>query len=207
MLNYKSVLSSRDFLFTKCSLLVIITSIPSTFALKEDLFGPPFNNNVYFQSIFQTVTTMDTYVESQFGLIIRGLFIGLFGLILLLNTTSNLCVIRQPKNVGEHNLFVKFVNLCLLPSIYSLHYYEKIKGDDKKDDDKHDHDNCPLCLSHNYVHANLKTFGIKNEIKNVDNKPKDCLVCEKKHSVEKDCCPVCISHHFIHLQVEKKNGE
>ncbi|CAB4404971.1 unnamed protein product [Rhizophagus irregularis] len=164
---------------------------------------------------------IDIYVESQFGLIVRGLFIFLFGLILLLNTTSNLCVIRQPKKVEEHNLFVKFINICLLPSIYSLHWYEKIKGDDKKDDDKHDHDNCPLCLSHNYVHANLKTFGVKKEENGVNktfgvkkeengvNKTpkKDCLVCEKKHSVKKDCCPVCIGHHFIHIQVEKKNEE
>ncbi|CAB4391968.1 unnamed protein product [Rhizophagus irregularis] len=177
---------------------------------------------------------IDTYVESQFGLIIRGLFIFLFGLILLLNTTSNLCVIRQPKKVEEHNLFVKLINICLLPSIYSLHWYEEIKGDDKKDDDKHDHDNCPLCLSHNYVHANLNTFGVKKkkeenekeenekeenekkenekkEDENVVNKTqKDCSVCKIKHFAEEDCCPFCVGHHFIHsrnFKVEKKNEE
>ncbi len=66
MINYKSFLFLKGNLYTKCMFqyflpfFLVITSIPSTFALKVEIFGPPFADNPnypFFQSLYGLITS------------------------------------------------------------------------------------------------------------------------------------------------------
>jgi hypothetical protein len=136
MINHKNIFSPKGMLYTFQYFLLfflVITSIPSTFALQVELDVNPFGNNAYFETVFQILTSvlLPIFVKETFNQRLNNPFLlSVFILLIAFDWTltyrfTKLChdTFGDPFFLSYYYYLIPLFVLYILECIFFMEFY------------------------------------------------------------------------------------